>query len=221
MKNPISYIDIHTHHGFENDVIYLLNLPVDFQTIPIDKFFTIGVHPWFITEKNVKAQLHRISKLISHNNMLAIGECGLDKLIDVSYPSQERIFIEQLKIAEENKKPVIIHCVKAFDEVIKIKKEMKLSVPLIIHGFNNNKQIAQQLLKNGFYLSLGKELLKSNSNASKVISLIPLEKLFLETDDVNISIKTIFAAAASHLQIDIEVLKEQIYINFKKVFIHE
>lgn len=221
MKNPISYIDIHTHHGFENDVIYLLNLPVDFQTIPIDKFFTIGVHPWFITEKNVKAQLDRINELNSNKNMFAIGECGLDKLINVPFNSQQRIFIEQLKIAEENKKPVIIHCVKAFDEVIKIKKEMKLSVPLIIHGFNNNKQIAQQLLKNGFYLSLGKELLKSNSNASKVISLIPLEKLFLETDDANISIKTIFAAAASHLQIDIEVLKEQIYINFKKVFIHE
>lgn len=221
MKYPISYIDIHTHHGFESDVIYLLNLPVDFQTIPIDKVFTIGVHPWFITEKNVKTQLHRISKLISHKNMLAIGECGLDKLIDIPFNSQQRIFIEQLKIAEENKKPVIIHCVKAFGEVIKIKKEMKLSVPLIIHGFNNNKQIAQQLLKNGFYLSLGKELLKSNSNASKVISIIPLEKLFLETDDANISIKTIFTAAASHLQIDTEELKEQIYINFKKIFIHE
>ncbi|OFY82577.1 MAG: hypothetical protein A3F72_00385 [Bacteroidetes bacterium RIFCSPLOWO2_12_FULL_35_15] len=221
MKNPVSYIDIHTHHGFENDVLYLLNLPVDFQTIPIDKFFTTGVHPWFITKKNVKAQLDLINKLIPNKNMLAIGECGLDKLIDVPYSSQERIFIEQLKIAEENKKPVIIHCVKAFDEVIKIKKEMKLSVPLIFHGFNNNKQIANQLLKNGFYISLGKALLKNNSNASKIISIIPLEKLFLETDDADISIKTIFTAAARYLQIDTEVLKEQIYINFKKVFKHE
>lgn len=221
MKNPISYIDIHTHHGFENDVIYLLNLPLNFQYLPTDNFFTIGLHPWFITEKNVKAQLDRISKLIPDKNMLAIGECGLDKLIDVSYSSQERIFIEQLKIAEENKKPVIIHCVKAFDEVIKIKKEMKLWVPLIFHGFNNNKQIANQLLKNGFYISLGKALLKSNSNASKIISIIPLEKLFLETDDANISIKTIFAAAAKHLKIDIEALKKQIYINFKNIFIHE
>lgn len=221
MKNFIPYIDIHTHHNSENDVIYLLNLPVDFQTIPIDTFFTIGLHPWFIKEKNSTSELDRMCKQISNKNMLAIGECGLDKLIDVPFIFQESVFIEQLKIAEENKKPLLIHCVKAFNEVIKIKKEMKLTVPLIIHGFNNNKQIAQQLLKNGFYISLGKALLKSNSNASKVISTVPLEKLFLETDDANISIKTIFEAAAKYLKMDIEALKEQIYINFKKVFIHE
>jgi TatD DNase family protein len=221
LKDRTIYIDIHTHHYIENDVIHILNLSPNNTTIPLDIFFSIGLHPWFINEKNINSELEYLRKNISNKNMLAIGECGLDKSIDIPLQIQESIFIEQLKIAEQNKKTIIIHCVKAFNEVIRIKNELKLSVPFIIHGFNNNKQILEQLLKNGFYISFGKALLNGNSNASKFISMVPLEKIFLETDDADISIKIIFEAAAKQLQIDTEKLKEQIYTNFNNVFIHE
>jgi TatD DNase family protein len=153
----------------------------------------------------------------SSEKVFAIGECGLDKIINVPLEEQKRIFVEQIKIAEQNKKPLIIHCVKAFDELIKIKNELQIKVPIVIHGFNNNGKIAQQLLKSGFYISLGKALMQDDSNAQKLITQINPEKLFLETDDGNYSIKSIFDKASKLLNIDVEALKKQIMLNFKKL----
>ncbi|MDZ7934269.1 MAG: TatD family hydrolase [Emticicia sp.] len=98
-------------------------------------------------------------------------------------PLQEEIFIKQIRIAEEVKKPIIIHCVKCFNELISIKKIIRPKVPMIVHGFNNNLTIAQMLLERGFYISLGAAILQENSNAAQLLTQIPLEKLFLETDD--------------------------------------
>jgi TatD DNase family protein len=116
---------------------------------------------------------------------------------------------------------MIIHCVKAFNELIRIKKENKVSVPMIIHGFNNNEQIAEQLLKENFYLSFGKAILINNSNAQKVFKNTGIEKLFLETDDSDVSIKSIFDKAAELKGMSVEELKEKIYLNFKTIFDHE
>ena len=116
---------------------------------------------------------------------------------------------------------MIIHCVKAFDELIRIKKELNVRVPMIVHGYNNNKQIAAKLLENNFYFSFGKALLKEDSNASKIISTIPIGQLFLETDDTDIPIKSIFEKASHYLQMNEAALKEKIYLNFKRIFTNE
>lgn len=221
MIDQESYINIHTHRPKENGAISIFNLKPANTIISDTQFISIGIHPWFIHELDINETIHHIENSISKKNILAIGECGLDKLIHVPMPEQEIIFIKQLKIAKENNKPAIIHCVKAFDELIRIKNERKITFPLIIHGFNNKKEIADQLIKNGFYLSLGHSLLSCNSNASKIIKHVPIEKLFFETDDADVSIKAIFEAAANYLQMDQLKLRAQIFKNFKNVFIHE
>lgn len=221
MKTRSHYINIHSHHSQAEDEISILNVPPTIEGVSADQFISIGIHPWYIDQFDIPEKLNFIRSNISNKNIVAIGECGLDKLTEVQFELQEQLFIEQIRIAETHRKPMIIHCVKAFNELIRIKKENKVSVPMIIHGFNNNEQIAEQLLKENFYLSFGKALLINNSNAQKVFKNTGIEKLFLETDDSDVSIKSIFDNAAELKEMNVEELKEKIYLNFKTIFDHE
>lgn len=216
MKEQTPYINIHTHHIFREDEVFILNLSPQRYVDAV--YCSVGIHPWHIHFNSLENDLTKLKSIASKPNVLAIGECGLDRLIDVSLEQQDVIFKAQLKIAEEVQKPVIIHCVKAFDSLIRIKKECNISVPLIVHGYNNNQQIMLELLKNGFYISFGKALLIEGSNASKLLSTVAIEKLFLETDDADIAIKTIFEKAAELKDMKVSKLKEKIFLNFKLVF---
>lgn len=217
----VPFTNIHSHHSSEKDFITIKNISSDFESLPNEEFVSIGIHPWYINKGNYEQELSLIKISAVNKNVLAIGECGLDKLSDVDFELQKNIFISQIKIAEKVQKPLIIHCVKAFDDLIRIKKEMKVGVQMIIHGFNNNLQIAEQLIKNDFYISFGKALLNKDSNASTIISKIPTDKLFLETDDANVSIKSIFDAAAMVTNNFEDELKQKIFSNFIKVFKNE
>lgn len=216
MKEQVPYINIHTHNIFGKEGLFILNLSS--ERYVDGTYCSVGIHPWYINLNTVERDLAKLKSLASKTNVLAIGECGLDKLIDVSLEQQEVIFKEQLNIAEYVQKPVIVHCVKAFDSLIRIKKECKVSVPLIVHGYNNNRQIMLELLKNGFYISFGKALLQNESNASKLISTVAVEKLFLETDDADVAIKTIFEKAAELKSVHVNKLKEKVFLNFKQLF---
>ena len=212
-------INIHTHHfSEEKDTLSVVNAQTDSGWLDLSKGkFSVGLHPWYIKKENIDKDFEELTQLAKHPNVLAIGECGLDRLIDLDMNIQEEIFIRQIHLAETLQKPVIIHCVKAFSELIALKKRLKPKVPLIVHGFNNNPQICAQLIQHQFYISLGNALLNSQSNASKNISSIPIEQLFLETDDKICFISTIFAHASTYLTQPVEVLQEQILQNFKKV----
>lgn len=206
--------NIHTHQ-FSNrfDVVELVNQypnEVD-QSLPN---FTVGIHPWYIDFENLDRDLQIIEQTLQHPNCKALGECGLDKRIETPLENQISIFKQQLLLAEKHKKTVILHCVSAYQEVIEIKKQLKITVPMIIHGFSKNIQVAQSLYKNGFYLSFGKYLLR-NPELSNVLKQVPTEFLFLETDMIEENIDQVYAKAQSVLETDVEKLIEHNYI---KVF---
>ena len=219
--NKIPFTNIHTHADAEQNTLSIKNSSKNFNSLPSADFSSIGIHPWYINEKSLNEEISVIQKNAENKNVLAIGECGLDKLAVAELSIQEQIFKAQLEIAQQLQKPVIIHCVKAFDSLVRIKKEMNVHVPMIVHGFNNNEQIAKELIKNGFYLSFGKALLQENSNATKVLQLASIDSIFLETDDADISIKAIFEAASKLLKIEEPLLVQHIYSNFIRVYKHE
>lgn len=217
-------INIHTHNPEKQDnqqIIYNLIIPeteealdtFPDETVP-KSWLSAGIHPWYIAENNYNLQLKKLRQLAKYQEIKLIGECGLDRLKGSPLPLQEEIFIKQIRIAEEVKKPLIIHCVKCFNELISIKKIVRPKVPMIVHGFNNNLTIAQTLLEKGFYLSLGTAILQENSNAAQVLSQIPLEKLFLETDDKDISIAEIYEKASFILKMPIDKLEDVIFANY-------
>ena len=148
---------------------------------------------------------------------MAVGECGLDKRIETPIDLQVSVFEKQLQLAEKYKKPVVIHCVAAFQEVIEVKKRLGISVPMIIHGFSKNSALAKQLLDSGFYLSFGKYLLR-NAELESVFINVPNDRFFLETDTIEEGIREVYALAAKYRNIELEELKQIIERNFDSVF---
>ncbi|WP_435523915.1 TatD family hydrolase [Chryseobacterium indoltheticum] len=118
--------------------------------------YSIGIHPQDIQSGSIEYQFDWLGSNITEN-CFAIGECGLDGLISIEQKLQEQVFKRQIEVSNELKKPLIIHCVRKFYEVISFRK--MADQPMIIHGFNKKQRIADDLLKNKFYLSFGKAVL--------------------------------------------------------------
>ena len=213
----MEFFNFHTHQ-FTNqpNILELVNqYPNEFDaSIP---FYSIGIHPWYIVEDRIDADLKIIEEKLQTENCLAIGECGLDKRIEIPLEQQIIVFEKQLALAEKYKKPVVIHCVAAFQEVIEIKKKMKISVPMIIHGFSKSNQLANQLIGAGFYLSFGKYLLR-NPELKMVFQHIPDDRFLLETDTIEENIQQVYDLAAEYKSMTIKELKDAISSNFEDIF---
>ena len=211
------FINLHTHK-FSNlsDVIDVVNqYPWEFDaSIPN---YSIGIHPWYIDENRLESDLEIIKEKLQFNECLALGECGLDKRIEIPLDLQISVFKKQLEIVKQTNKPIVLHCVAAYDEVIAIKKEMKIENPMIIHGFSKNEQVAKSLLNNGFYLSFGKYLLR-NPDLEKVFTFAPENQVLLETDTIEESIYQVYEKAASIKGISVEEMKTIVFTNFSRIF---
>jgi TatD DNase family protein len=208
--------NLHTHKtSGTSDVFEVVNrYPYEAIDIP---FFSAGIHPWHIEESRLDEHLAIIEERLQMDNCLALGECGLDKRIEMPLEIQAKVFEKQLLLAKKYKKPVILHCVAAYQEVIEINKRLAPGVAMVIHGFSKNEQVAKQLLDNGFYLSFGKYLLR-NPELSSVFAKVPAERFFLETDSIEESITEVYIKAAAARNMTIEDLKNTISTNFKTVF---
>jgi TatD DNase family protein len=210
------FINTHTHAQLYDAKIEVVNLSID--AVEKTNYYSYGLHPWFIDKDTYLNQLEELERLIYEKRCVAIGECGLDKLSKVSFNLQEEVFIEQIKLANRVKKPLIIHCVKAFNELINCLNLNDNKMPVIVHGFNNNENIARIMVNEGYYFSFGKALLGYESNAAKAIITVGRKNFFLETDDADISIKYIYKKAAELLRVDEEIVKQQLQQNFETVF---
>jgi len=211
-------IDLHTHQITEEEYIQVLN--VFAQNLPFSEngqLFSTGLHPWHI--KNVKQQeyLQAIETAMRQKNMIALGECGLDRSIAKDISNQLSYFEEQIRLAENFSKPLIIHCVRAYPDLIKLKKDLKSDLPWIIHGYCGNLETTRSLIRHGFYFSVGESLLKDERKRASFLE-IPIDRLFLETDDKEVSIQYIYSIASQLLTADEEMITDAIYSNFKTVF---
>ena len=211
------FFNLHTHQ-FTNQkgILELVNqYPQELDSsIPN---YSIGIHPWYIVQERIAIDLKIIESKLKDASCLAIGECGLDKKVQTPLDLQQEVFERQLTLAEKYKKPVIIHCVAAFQELIAIKKKLKLSVPMIVHGFSKNIEVANQLVKNGFFLSFGKSLFQIN-DMDLVFNSVPNDRIFLETDTIEKDIKAVYEIASKYRNLEVEEMRVIISHNFNTVF---
>jgi len=217
----MDYIDIHTH-GNSVAVKSVLNLfPGENLPEISGRLFSTGLHPWYIDVKDYNYKIEIVRNWAKNKSCIAIGETGLDKISKTDFDLQKILFEKHIEIAEENDKPLIIHCVRAFDELIGIRKITDSKVPWIVHGYNSKPQIAERLIKEGLILSFGKALTHPGSNAKKILETISENRFFLETDDSPLSIQEIYGFAAKIRKISINTLSEIIQRNFEQTFISQ
>jgi TatD DNase family protein len=211
------FYNLHTHK-FTNgaNTIELVNqYPWEFVN-DIPKY-SIGIHPWYIEENRLESDLQVIEAKLLLPECLALGECGLDKRIEIPMDLQVKVFEKQIALAEQYQKPLVLHLVAAYQELVDIKNRLNISVPIILHGFSKNEQIARQMLDNGFYLSFGKYLLR-NPEMKQVFLSVPTDRFFLETDTIEETLEEVYTLAAQYKGITVEALQIEVEANWKKLF---
>lgn len=208
----MNYYNVHSHSKCSATDIRNIIFSWD---DPISKgYYSVGAHPLFY--EWTKDFYSKLYKICMPKAALAVGECGLDKRSPMQLTEQIDLFMTHVHVSEELKKPLIIHCVGYFNELSNIMRETKPTQQWVIHGFRKNPELASSLVKQGFYFSLGRE----GVNRDGIISVIPFDRLFLETDeDAEMSIEELYALAAATLGIDVELLAQRIEQNFNDVFL--
>ena len=214
----MTYFDLHTHtlQPSTDKKLSICNLPYEmFFVAPDaypDTYFSAGIHPWDISSAETATRIGQLAQIASSPRLLAIGECGLDKLSGSPMNIQEEIFKQQIEISEYNKKPMIIHCVKAFNELIRLREESNARQTWIVHGFRGKPQLATSLMQHGIKLSIG---LKFNP---AITDAIQPSQLLLETDDSRCDIETIYRQAAKTWHIAEEHLITLVRKTFSGLF---
>ena len=176
-------------------------------------YFSAGLHPWDVTG-NDEDSFRKLEELIANPRVLAIGECGFDTLKGPSHQLQEQAFIRQVELSERFNKPMILHIVRDFDTIIRLRKTLKPTQPWLIHGFRGGPEQMNQLYAHGILVSFG---LKHNPESLKQI---PSDRLFLETDG-HCSIGKVINLAASERSETPESIKNQILKNHQSFLLQE
>lgn len=213
----MKYVNLHTHSSLnDSSILEVVNqYPWEFKADILH--YSIGIHPWYIKKERLELDLKCIEEKLQLSECLALGECGLDKRIEISLEMQIEVFKKQIELVKKTNKPIILHCVAAYQEIIRLKKEMNIQNPVIIHGFSKNEQVAKSLLDNGFYLSFGKYLLR-NPELINVFKSVPDDKFFLETDTIEETIVEVYEKARLIKEMNLNELKSNIENNYVNVF---
>ena len=218
---PAPYIDIHTHSSNKDadSIISIRNVFTgNYPAWDSEGYVSVGLHPWHIKMETRKQDLENLNHAAQQNNVIAIGEIGLDRAIETPLDLQKKVFESQLAIAANNNKPVIIHAVRTYPDIVEVYKKSGVSVKMIFHGFTGNIQTAKQLVGKGFYLSFGENLFQDIKKTVAVFKHIPIEHIFLETDEYKKSIVKIYERGSEIKKTAIENLKSQIHQNFLNCF---
>ena len=215
--NSSAMIDLHTHtisHADRPDIVEIVS-----SSKPLKgNVYSLERHPWNVDHEMNDTDQKELKSLLQEENCLALGEIGLDKLKGISFPEQISILRSLLKVAQDEKIPVVIHCVKAFNEIILLKKEFTAIPNWVIHGFNKHPKLAEELIDHGFYLSINPQ---KYSRSEEVLSVIPINRIFLETDNSSFLIEDNYIRTSEIVGMDVDELKTQIAQNAKHFFGHE
>ena len=206
------FFNIHTHSLIHPETEILSLSPEACPIPPRAIQASVGIHPWELTEENASMLWKRLQEQITDSRIVAIGECGLDKLKGPSLELQTALFKQEALLAEERSLPLIIHCVKAYNELIQLKKEIRPNQPWIIHGFRGKEALATDCIRHGVYLSIGAHFQENT------IKAIPLDRLFIETDESKESIGSIYQRIAETQGISLQKLTASINKNVREVF---
>ncbi|MBR6073359.1 MAG: TatD family hydrolase [Bacilli bacterium] len=171
--------------GIDKVIVAADNIKTCYEVIEHAKdydnyYFCLGIHP-----ENVDDSIDELKQIIEDNKdnpkFVGIGEIGLDYYwTKDNKEKQKELFEEQLKIAEQYNKPVVVHSREATKDTIDILDKYKLTVD--IHCFSGSKETAEIYTKKGYYLGIGGVITFKNANLKDVIKDVPLENLLLETD---------------------------------------
>ncbi|MDO4929731.1 MAG: TatD family hydrolase [Bacteroidales bacterium] len=176
--------DIHTHNLLAPAGDAIIAMPKQWLLQPSQfaprpgAFYSCGIHPWWTADAaELPLLIAGFEALVVHPQVVALGECGFDRLRGADLALQERVFLHQTNFAPAASLPLVLHCVRAFDVLLRLRKQSSAPRLWVIHGFRGNPVLARQLLSAGFRLSFG-----THYNAES-FALTPPDCRYRETDE--------------------------------------
>ena len=191
------FVDIHTHNLQAPAGQAVINLPdAVFADAPFPRrqgaSYSVGIHPMY--PGDWQKAFTAVTAMAEQPDIAAVGECGLDKLSPIPMEIQSEYFVKHLQLADELKKPLIIHCVRAWDELLQALRTVSPVAPRIVHGFRGKPQLAEQLLRVGFHLSFGPRFHADS------LRLCPADRRHAETDDSSLTIEAVLQSHSAALK---------------------
>lgn len=217
----MQYIDLHTHlPAGAPDILEIENRYFGQPGAEHAPLFSAGLHPWYLQDVDWAAATAWLRAQAADTACLAIGEAGLDKLTPTPWDRQLAAFSICLKVAAETGKPLVIHCVRAYGEVLQLLRRPPVhrALKTVFHGFDKHPRTAHLLLEAGCYLSFGAALFREKSHAAEALRETPANRFFLETDDENLDIRAVYERAAEISGWPVEHLQFQLWDNFTHFF---
>lgn len=194
-------------------------------------YFAAGVHPLYISTAP-KLTLETVER----GNYSAIGEIGMDLRKNIPHlpdaDLQMKVFSEQLDIAAEMSLPLIIHCVRAHEQLLRLIKNNGFSCGGVVHGFTGSLETARQWIKSGFKLGIGPFIVnpRMTDRQRRMLGSVGIENILLETDAPNnyidqnfaigvpVSLHNTLETVASIYGIDVEKAADIIESNVHSLF---
>lgn len=180
-------------------------------------YFSMGIHPLYI-DATAEEKLQEIGQAAATGKIVAIGECGLDRNSPVPMKVQQDLFERQAELAARYDLPLIIHGVRAIPELITVCKKCQSHCKWIMHGFNNRREILQDLLRHEFYISAGRYVMNEASHIYRLLPEIPPDRLFIETDNSDFAIEEIYTRVARRRDVRVEELRKIVGRNYRRLF---
>lgn len=244
-------INIHTHHTpLDSDELYVLNRYPGDELCPNGKLRTddgsrrlvgvsVGLHPWHVgTDWAEKCAV--VAQKARQTSVCMLGECGLDKACTSDYEVQKEAFEAQLQVAESVGKPVLIHCVRAFDDLLRMRNKYN-KVMWVVHGFRGKPQLIKQLYAKGIYVSFGIQynveslrlvyygsLLPNGSGNHSLLLLsdsgnsdcdLILNPFYLETDDrPEVSLQMVCRQVCQDLGVGLHEVQSRVCLHEARLF---
>jgi TatD DNase family protein len=143
---------------------------------------SVGVHPNNVAEESAD-RLPQLRGLQANPCVVAVGEIGLDYHYGLEHKNRQADFFrQQLQIAADFNRPVIIHCREAADDTLAILSEFP-SVRCVFHCFTGTADEARRILDRGFFLGFtGPITFKKSDELREVVRMTPIDRLLVETD---------------------------------------
>ncbi len=215
-----AYLNLHTHlPTHQHDWIEIENIHFNQEKSTQNGQWSSGIHPWYIRADQINAAVAWLNEQATLPDTWAIGECGLDKVCDTSFDVQLAAFNQAVAVAKKQQKPLIIHCVRAYSEVLSVLKLANFpAYRAVFHGFDKNWTTARMVLDAGYSLSFGKALFQGNSHAAQVLENTPPDRFFLETDNAPIQIPEVYLKAAALRKINLDEIRLTVAQNWSLLF---
>jgi TatD DNase family protein len=212
----MKYFNFHTHKTDED--FGIVNISVN-SVLPDCKYLSAGIHPWDYS-KNYSSELDKLKSLASDKSIVAIGETGLDTKSVFDINSQIEVFKSHIEISETHQLPLLIHCVKYFNELIRLHKAFAPKQSWIVHGFNSKIGILSPLINCGIKISVNSRLFKNIDKAKQVLSIAGIDNTFIETDDADEDILSNYNIVAQIIGLSLDELNRNILNNLKNIGIN-